>query len=191
VTEIEVLVRLAASDPWSFTVLDTLRRRFGLAEVGGVERIKSWLLTFAGKSREQALETVEDLMQATALLANPNRDLWFVRGSPDSDVPQSIWTRPDGISDVWVIRVADRDDIVGRSMAGILRTRLSIRAIKEVRYSTVWVLEMTRPRPDPSSLAHQIATARSWRKGLLANPHCQTAEVCRAEEYLCGTGGYK
>ena len=189
--EVEVLVRLAASDPWSFTVLDTLRRRFGLEEVSGVERIKSWLLTFAGRSREQAMKTVEELMHTTALLANPNRDLWFVRAGPDTSVPPAIWARPEGISDVWVIRVADRDDIVGRSMAGILQGRLGIRAIKEVRYSTVWVLEMIRAGRDPSSLARQIAVARSWRNGLLANPHCQTAAVCRAEEYLQGTGGYK
>ena len=43
---IQVLVKLAAIDPWSFTVLDTLRRKFGCEEVTHVERITCWELEF-------------------------------------------------------------------------------------------------------------------------------------------------
>ena len=42
----EVLVKLAAPDPWSFTVLDALRRKFGFEDIIDVERTKSWELTF-------------------------------------------------------------------------------------------------------------------------------------------------
>ena len=42
----EVLVKLAAPDPWSFTVLDALTRKFGFGDIVEVERTKSWELTF-------------------------------------------------------------------------------------------------------------------------------------------------
>ena len=46
----EVLVKLAARDPWSFTVLDALKRKFGIGAIRGVERLKSWRLDFEVES---------------------------------------------------------------------------------------------------------------------------------------------
>ena len=71
----EVLVRLAARDPWSFTVLDALKYKFGMESIVGVERVKSWQLLFDPASEEEALAVTGRILEETALLANPNRDV--------------------------------------------------------------------------------------------------------------------
>ena len=183
-TRIQVLVKLAAIDPWSFTVLDSLRRKFGCAEVTGVERLKSWELMFRSEPPERAVEITRGLMRQTALLANPNRDIWVIRGGSDQALPSGFWDKPAEAENAYAVKVTDREDHIGRATTRILTSRLEITDVKEVCFSTIWILEMSGCEADPHDLARHIAVARSWRKGLLANPHCQDAQVYKAEEYL-------
>jgi phosphoribosylformylglycinamidine (FGAM) synthase PurS component len=180
---VQVLVRLAAIDPWSFTVLDTLRRKLGRTEVTRVERLKCWELEFRDGGAEHAQGIARKVMRETALLANPNRDVWAMRILPGEALPSGVWERSDRGVDAYVIRVSDKEDLVGRSMGRILTKRLGIADIKGVAFSTIWVIETTAG-PGSGEVAGEIAVARAWRKGLLANPHCQDALVYPAEKYF-------
>jgi hypothetical protein len=179
----EVLVKLAAPDPWRFTVLDALRRKFGLAEVLDVDRIKSWELFYELESEAAALDITEGLLRDTVLLANPNRDVWAVRRA-GKDLPRGFWCEADAEADAFVVKVTDVDDIVGASIESILRTRIGVEQISRVSLSTIWGLRVSRSGRDPRQLVEEVAMARSWRNGLLANPQYQWAGVYGAEEYL-------
>ena len=182
----EVLVKLAARDPWSFTVLDALKFKFGIETIVGAERLKSWRLDFDTGSEEDALAVTAKILDETALLANPNRDIWTVRGRSRLELP-GVFPGAAGDGDrFFAVRVTDRDDLVGRSMHAILRRRLGISEIKGVAFSLVWILEFDRPGAESFRLAEEIAIARSWRRGLLANPHCQEARVLMLTDYLVG-----
>jgi hypothetical protein len=181
---IQVLVKLAAIDPWSFTVLDTLRRKFGRREVTRVERVSCWELKFRAGSGERAAGTVERLLRETVLLANPNRDIWVIRTVPGEALPAGFWERSEEAEDAHIIKVTDKEDLVGRSVGKVLTKRLGITDVENVAFSTIWVIETGAGAPGSHDLAREIAVARAWRQGLLANPHCQDAEVFAAEEYF-------
>jgi len=184
----EVLVKLAAPDPWSFTVLDALTRKFGFEDIVDVERTKSWELTFDLVSPDAAVAQTKELLRTTALLANPNRDVWAVRCGP-GDLPKGFWYSDTDEAGAFVVRVTDTDDIVGSSVAEIMRQRLKMDSVTSVRFSTVWGLRISRTASDPLSLAARVATARTWRSGLLANPHFQEAAVFAVDDYLAREGG--
>jgi phosphoribosylformylglycinamidine (FGAM) synthase PurS component len=186
--DVQVLVRLATADPWSFTVLDSLRRRFGLAGITGVARLKSWEVSFDSGSADQAIGLIERLLRDTALLANPNRDVWFARADTRQGVPAPIWHRSRQVSEAFAVKVSDLDDITGRSVTEVIRSRLGMREIARVRFSTIWVLEMEADGTAGLEMARQVAVADMRRRGLLANPHCQYAEVHQAGAYLEGGG---
>lgn len=180
---IEVLVRLAAADPWGFTVLDTLRRKVGFEEIMAVTRMKSWRLDFEMESREGVLEITQRLMQETALLANPNRDIWTVSDPRQKGLPENLWKRQKEDVTAFAVRVTDKEDLVGKSLARVLKSRLGIAEIADVHFSSVWVLEMWDGEPRARAIARDVAVSRSWRKGLLSNPHFQDAEIFAADEY--------
>jgi hypothetical protein len=182
-TGIEVLVRLAAADPWSFTVFDTLTRKIGYSEIVGVTRIRSWRLEF-DLPAESALAATRQLLKETALLANPNRDLWCVREVAESAGRQDIWRMQEGARDAHVVVVTDTGDPVGGAMLRVLKTRLRLKGIEAVRFSWLWVLETGVGDPRSEVIAADSAVSRSWRRGLLSNPHYQTANTIRAEVYL-------
>jgi hypothetical protein len=183
---IEVLVKLAARDPWSFTVLDALRRKFGIRDLVGVERLKSWRLDLDLGSEEEALAVTRRILSGSALLANPNRDIWKVRGSTGVELPGILPGESVRLGSSFAVRVADREDLVGRAMLGVLRRRLGISEMRDVGFSLVWILEFERPGDGSLKKAETIAVARSWRRGLLANPHCQEASVVGLGEFLDG-----
>ena len=185
----EVLVRLAARDPWSFTVLDALKYKFGMESIVGVERVKSWQLLFDPASEEEALAVTGRILEETALLANPNRDVWKVCGGSRLELPGAFPGAAESMENFFAVRVTDRDDLIGRSMLGVLRKRLGLSVVKGVTYSLVWILEFDRPGDESLRLAGEVAVARSWRRGLLANPHSQQAVVLRLEDYLSGGKG--
>jgi phosphoribosylformylglycinamidine (FGAM) synthase PurS component len=180
----QVLVRLKSADPWSFTVLDTLRRKFGLGQITGVDRIKCWDIAFDHADVGAAMKATSAVLRETALLANPNRDRWVLREGTDRQVPADFWHLKDRTSQVFAVKVHNREDIVGRSVTGILQRRLGMGEIESVRFSTIWVLEISGDEPDAEGLARRVATVSSWRNGLLANPHCQDAEICAAGDHL-------
>jgi phosphoribosylformylglycinamidine (FGAM) synthase PurS component len=183
----EVLVKLAAPDPWSFTVFDTLTRKFGFEEIIAVERTKSWELTFDLVSPDAAEAQTKELLRTTALLANPNRDVWAVRCGPGV-LPEGFWYSDSEEAGAFVVRVTDTDDIVGSSVAEIMRSRLGMDAVRSVCFSTVWGLRISSTVSDPLGLATRAATARTWRSGLLANPHFQEAAVFAVDDYLARKG---
>jgi phosphoribosylformylglycinamidine (FGAM) synthase PurS component len=181
---IQVLVKLAAIDPWSFTVLDTLKRKFGCDEVTHVERVKCWELEFRPEAAERAAGITAGLLRDTVLLANPNRDRWVIRGFPGEGVPAGFWERSGDAAEAYIVKVTDKEDLAGQSLARILTSRLGISDIEVVSFSTIWVIEMKGEGRRSRDLAGEIAVARAWRKGFLANPHCQDAEVYPADEYF-------
>ncbi len=181
----EILVRLIVPDPWSFTVLDTLRRKFGLTEIEEATRFRTWLLSLDTPRESSAKAIIDRLLGETALLANPNRDMWFVR-SPHEMIPDSFWRRSISGSEVFVIRVIDIDDIIGRARQEVVRQRLGITEIKSITFSTLWMLEIAGDSKRARRIAEEVAVARRWRKGLLANPHSQKALVGSLDEYLEG-----
>ena len=183
---LDVLVRLRAADPWSFTVLDTLVRKDGLDNIVAVTRLKSWRLDFGATAPEAALAITRRLLRETALLANPNRDTWLVRGAAGDGPAQALWKPGGETAETFVVRVSDRDDLVGKSLVRVLRGRLGLLEIVDVHFASVWLLEMRRGGPEARALAETVAVTTSWRKGLLSNPHFQTAEVAGAETYLLG-----
>jgi phosphoribosylformylglycinamidine (FGAM) synthase PurS component len=183
----EVLVKLVAPDPWSFTVLDALRRKFGFTDIVDVERTKSWELSFDLVSPDAALALTKELLRTTVLLANPNRDIWALRCGP-GDLPAGFWCSDTDQAETFVVRVTDTDDIVGSSVAQIMRCRLGMDSLRSVRFSTVWGLRISRAASDPRGIAARASTAKTWRSGLLANPHSQEAEVYGVGDYLAWEG---
>jgi len=183
----EVLVKLAAPDPWSFTVLDALRRKFGFEDIVDVERTKSWELSFDLVSPDAATALTRDLLRTTALLANPNRDVWAVRCGP-GHLPEGFWYSDNDEAGAFIVRVTDTDDIVGSSVARILRSRLRMESVTAVSFSTIWGLRISRAASDPRGLAARVAVAKTWRSGLLANPHFQQAAVFGVDDYLAREG---
>ncbi|MGD8629075.1 MAG: hypothetical protein PVH52_08320 [bacterium] len=183
----EVLVKLAAPDPWSFTVLDALRRKFGFEDIMDVQRTRSWELTLDLVSSDAAVAVTRELLRTTALLANPNRDVWVVRCGA-GDLPEGFWYADTDEAGAFVVRVTDTDDIVGSSVAEILRSRLGMDSVMSVRFSTVWGLRISGAESDARGLAARVATAKTWRSGLLANPHFQEAEVFGVGDYLARKG---
>jgi hypothetical protein len=182
-TTVEVLVRLAAADPWSFTVFDTLTRKLACPEITAVTRIKSWRLDFDLEA-ERALAVTGRLLAETALLANPNRDRWCLRLAGEPARGQTVWQGQAGSRDAYIVEVTDNEDPTGGSMLKVLGGRLRIEGIRKVRFSWLWVLEAGVGEPRSEGIAADSAVARSWRRGLLANPHYQTARVIKAAQYL-------
>lgn len=183
----EVLVKLAAPDPWSFTVLDALTRKFAFDDVIEVERTKSWEITFDLVSSDAAIALTRELLRTTALLANPNRDVWVVRCGP-GNLPEGFWYSDTAEAGALVVRVTDSEDIAGSSAAEIMRSRLGMDSVRDVCFSTLWGLRISKAASDPRGLAARIAVARTWRSGLLANPHFQEATVFGVDEYLAREG---
>jgi phosphoribosylformylglycinamidine (FGAM) synthase PurS component len=179
---VEVLVSLKVPDPCGFTVFDTLRRRFGLSELRAVHLMRSWELDLTGTPTDRGLDIVRGIMGETALLANPNRDDWTLRPAGGA--------LPAGFHDIcreasaFVVKVRDKEDLKGKAMCRIIRERLRIGEVESVRYSMLWILELARTSAGGLDLIRDVSVARSWREGLLSNPHFQDAEVARAEEYL-------
>jgi hypothetical protein len=185
---IQVLVRLAAADPWGFTVFDTLKRKLAYDDIVAVQRFTSWELDFGSDRPEPAIEVTETILRETALLVNPNRDRWFLRYDAEGALPAEFWHRSPGTTDAFVVKVTDKEDVMGRSIERILRSRLRIDAVTQVCHSTIWVLEFN-DGAGAETAAGEIAVARSWRKGLLANPHCQNAEIHRVDTYFRDKAG--
>jgi phosphoribosylformylglycinamidine (FGAM) synthase PurS component len=181
---VEVLVKLAGRDPWSFTVLDALVRKHGIASLAGVERLKSWRLDFDTDSKNEALELTSKILAGTALLANPNRDVWGVRGASRSGLPESLFGGQAAAGWVFAARVSDTDDLVGRSMAAVLKRRLGISTIAGVAFSLVWILRFDGSEDDAAALAGRAAVVKSWRQGLLSNPHSQRVHVFGLEDFM-------
>jgi hypothetical protein len=182
----EVLVKLAARDPWSFTVLDALVRKFGVTALAGVERLKSWRIDFGVGSEGEGFALTSGILDTTALLANPNRDIWTIRSTSLPGIPDRFLGGPRGDEHLFAVRVADKEDLVGASIRAILRRRLHLSKVERVRHSLVWILRFQPGERDPAGLAGEIAVARSWRRGLLANPHCQEAWVWPIEDFVAG-----
>jgi phosphoribosylformylglycinamidine (FGAM) synthase PurS component len=179
---VEVLVRLKAEDPWSFTALETLNRKMGMPEVAALERARSWTLVFEDDDRKEARRAVDSILRETALLANPNRDVWTVREAGDR-VDPGFWKQADAGSRSFVVRVAGREDLAGSSTLSIIRRRLEMTTVREVAFRTIWLLEISPGDRDPAELAQDIALARTWKRGLLANPHSQEAEIFPLRDY--------
>jgi hypothetical protein len=188
-THVEVLVKLLAPDPWSFTVYDTLSRKFGLEEIVGIERIRTWTLSYDVVAAHDAVGPTETILRETVLLANPNRDLSQVRTGDSEPAGPGIYKAGDGVEDAYVVRVHNPEDTAGANVARIARTRLGLDALRSVSFSTAWVLEMSVGEPDSRRLAERVAVLEARGRGLLANPHCQSAEVLSAREYLFGGRG--
>jgi hypothetical protein len=184
-TDVEVLVRLLAPDPWSFTVFDTLNRKFRLEEIVGIERIKTWRLVF-DSTAAGAVESTEAILRETVLMANPNRDVRQVRTGCEVPVKPEIWRMKDGVAEAWVVKVRDLVDRAGEDVARIARSRLGISGLAGVSFATAWVVEMSDRGDRSREIAEQVAVLKRRGKGLLANPHCQEAEVESAAGYLLG-----
>lgn len=188
-TDVEVLVRLIAPDPWSFTVYDALSRKFGLEEIVGIERIRTWTLSYDVVAADDAVAPTETILRETVLLANPNRDISQLRTSPTEPVKPGIYRPKDGVAGAYVVKVHNLGDSAGDSVARIARSRLGIGALRSVSASTVWVIEMSQGEPRSRQLAEKAAVLRARGHGLLANPHCQEAQIMSARDYLLGGSG--
>jgi len=120
--EIEVLVKLIAPDPWSFTVYHTLSRKFGLEEIVGIERIKTWTLCYDVATVDDAAGATEAILRDTVLLANPNRDIRQLRSGVREPARPEIWRPRDGVGGAYVVRVRDREDTTGRDVLRVARS---------------------------------------------------------------------
>jgi hypothetical protein len=188
-TQVEVLVKLLAPDPWSFTVYDTLSRKFGLEEIMGIERIKSWTLSYDLVAADDAVGPTERMLRETVLLANPNRDVRQLRTGRFVPAMHGIYMMKEGVADAYIVKVRNLGDSMGEKVASIARSRLGLSALHSVSFATLWVIEMSKGEPDSRRIAGQVAVLRSRGSGLLANPHCQEAEVMSVRDYLLGGQG--
>ncbi len=185
-TDVEVLVKLVAPDPWSFTVHDALNRKFGLEEIVGIERIRTWTLSYDVVAAGDAVAPTETILRETVLLANPNRDIRQLRTGRSEPVKPGIYRFKDGVAGAYVVRVRNLEDSAGEGVARIARSRLGLGALKAVSPATAWVIEMSTGEPYSRRIAERAAVLRARGNGLLANPHCQEAEVLSVKEYLLG-----
>ena len=187
--DVEVLVKLIAPDPWSFTVYDALSRKFGLEEIVGIERIKTWTLSYDVVAADDAVGATETILRETVLLANPNRDLRQLRRSVSEPAGPGIFKRRDGVEDAYIVKVRNMEDAAGENAARIARSRLGVDALRSISFATAWVIEMSKGEPHSRRIAESVAVLEARGSGLLANPHCQEAEIVSAREYLLGGSG--
>jgi|GEM_PF-1482758 hypothetical protein len=185
-TGVEILVKLIAPDPWSFTVYDALSRKFGLEEIVGIERIKTWALSYDVVAADDAVGATETILRETVLLANPNRDIRQLRRSVSEPAVPGIFKLRDGVEDAYVVKVHNMGDTAGENAARIARSRLGIEALRSISSATAWVIEMSKGEPESRRIAESVAVLEARGRGLLANPHCQEAEVVSAGKYLLG-----
>ncbi len=179
---IEVLVKLLVPDPWSFTVLETLRRQVDYNQVVNVTRLRCWRI-WLNLDDQGCVELIERTMNETSLLANPNRDRWLIwkgRG----DIPERFWHINDLSNEAYVIRVTDDEDIVGAGMREIMCKRVGLTEICDIRFSNLWLLEIARGKLSPEEVASRVAVAHRWKNGLLANPNFQRAKVASLKDYV-------
>ena len=149
----------------------------------------SWVLAALATTGtpDAAAPDLSSLARLEPVFAPENVDLGIalaaIQDTPEA-LPAGFWERSEDSADAYVIKVTDKEDLVGRSMRRILTSRLGIGDMEDVSFSTVWIVETRASGPASHDLAGEIAVARGWRRGLLANPHCQDAQVYSAEEYF-------
>lgn len=180
--KLEVLVRLLVPDPWSFTVLETLRRKSDYRQVVDVTHLRCWRIWFS-LDDQRCIHLLEKMMSETSLLANPNRDRWLIWKNK-GEMPKRFWQKTNLDSQAFVIRVTDVEDLVGRSMCEVVRKRLGLLDVSDIRFSNLWLIEITKGDLSPEEIAKRVAIAYRWKTGLLSNPNFQTAKVVALNEYL-------
>lgn len=180
--KIEIVVKLMVPDPWGFTVLETLRRQTEYRQVVNVTRLRCWRICF-NLDDDRCVRLVEKMMNETSLLANPNRDRWLIwKGK--GQMPEQFWHMSDINNEAYAIKVTDVEDIVGDGMREIMRKRIGLTDVSDVRFSNLWLLEVAKGDLSPREAASKVAVAYRWKKGLLANPNFQRATVTSLKDYI-------
>ncbi|MFH0778693.1 MAG: hypothetical protein V2A71_08690 [Candidatus Eisenbacteria bacterium] len=168
-------VRPIGSDLVALSAFDTLARKMQYAGVlSSIWREELWLLGFCCTAVE-ARSITERLATETGIFVNPNTHRHVVVAG-DEPLP---FGKASGREDVSIL-VWSFDDTQSVPVKVAIRERMGLEALSELKRLTVWW-----PRFDekglcgisPCEAASSMATARSRKEGLLANPHYQGSLV--------------
>ncbi len=164
-TDAVVRLWLKVADAAALTAREALQRALGYGRtVRAVSRSELW--AFRWDTPVDAEPLLSRLGRDTNLLLNPNKHHMEIaigenRLSPRGNIWILVSTAGDG---------ADMEET-------LVRRRLVEGAPPRVRRAVLWELDLDAAEGERVRLGEEIAITRSRRKGLLANPHVQDAEV--------------
>lgn len=191
-------VTLRITDNEARSALEALQEKMGLkTSVRDLARDELWEIGVEAGSADEALASVEGIVRATNIFANPNKHSFTldVRREGGAGGSGGGTDRPGGAgperacgsagdaglsADEFAILVSDREGAEGQSVAAAVR-RAGFEGVVSVRRWTRWRVRLTGDAvpgdPALTALVERIAVARGRHDGLLSNPHSQTSTV--------------
>lgn len=166
-TDVVLAVRLKVPDTTALSALDILTRKMGLeGELVGLLREDLWRFRLDTGDADAAAARVAAWAESLTALVNPNKHRARIEVRPPQSEPQTVR-----------VRVEDRVNVRGASMAAFLRKRLGAPDLLELAAGTRWTLRFSPDVENPRASAEAIAVTRARREGLLGNPHAHTIEI--------------
>jgi phosphoribosylformylglycinamidine (FGAM) synthase PurS component len=164
-------VTLRITDNEARSALEALREKMGLkALVRDLARDELWEIGVEAGTADEALASVDDIVRATNIFANPNKH----------DFTLSVRDEARLDADEFAILVSDREGAEGQSVVSAVR-RAGFEGVVSVRRWTRWRVRLTAEAvpgdPALAALVERIAVATGRHDGLLSNPHSQTSRV--------------
>jgi len=173
-------VELKAAGNEARSALEAVQEKMGLRDqVSGLAREDLWEIDVDARTLENARETIEQLVRATNLFANPNKHKYTLADVGGTEPGAASWAAGLGDDEVAVL-VTDREGTEGESVLSAIR-RIGVDDVVSIRKWTRWRIHLTEPptRGDPEVLAliRRIGVATGRRDGLLSNPHSQISRA--------------
>jgi hypothetical protein len=178
--DLTLTVALRGADPVALTAHHALTHRLGfdgvLLELG---RYRVWRFEVSAAGVADALVLAGSWITRSNLFVNPNKHVYELGAAVGGEGGRG---GPRGSSRVaWVV-VSREPDLEGQAAVRLIGARFGGRELALARQVLVWRLRFA-PGVDPAEvprLAGEIAVARARTRGLLSNPHFETAAVVRA-----------
>jgi len=174
---LQMMVRSRGLDPVAESACRALRVRLGFGDrLEGVSRADLWEIEAASATPGGL---VERIVSATGLIVNPNRHRFAwraVRPAEDGEPGKEWGGSPAGAGRAFILvrplGGGDAEDLL-RHLSHVLGDGV----VSGIGRVDLWTLDIRGEEADVRRLACEAAVARSRRRGLFANPHCQEATV--------------
>ncbi len=160
-TQSQVLVRMKTRDPQAMTAYTTLTTRLGHA--GALKEIDRAVYTELGLPADDARDaqrSLRRLLEATTLLANPNKELAEAAVEPNTLAGGGLR-----------ILVWDREGPAGERLAERIRREFPEIGPVSAKQGVVWTPVFDAPEDRWWQLAERLTLSTKRLSGLLVNPH--------------------
>ncbi len=181
--ELTLTVALRGADPVALTAHHALTHRLGFeGRLLELERYRVWRLVVSAAGVADALVVAGSWVTRSNLFVNPNKHVYGLGAAVGGEGGRGGRGGARGSNRVaWVV-VSREPDLEGQAAVRLIGARFGGRELVAARQVLAWRLRFA-PEVDPAEvprLASEIAVARGRNRGLLSNPHFETAAVVRA-----------